>query len=411
MSQQTKSPNNRFLARIFLAIGLILSPSVAVCQSVYRTLKKLPDTGQYLSYTSTFGEDNDYVINPPNLKISNGTMVYDSVTTLLWQLSDGGEMTFDQAITYCDTLTLGGFTDWRLPSPAEAYSILNHQNPNPAVDIKIFPKTGAEYWYTSAVQANDPSKSWVTNAGGGIGNHPKTETISAGGTKKFHARAVRSTSADVFIANRFVDNGDGTVTDQLTDLMWVKSPGTTASNWEDAILLSEYNTTGGHTDWRLPNIKEIRSLNDETRTQPSVSTTAFPGIAQSKFWSSTTLPNQSSKAWYYDNQFGITTYDVKSATHLVWMVRTATTSASTPPIGENRPTGFRIFPNPTDQILTIQSEINITLVEISDPLGQVITKVYNTNKINTSALPTGQYVLTIYNQNCQPVGRTIFLKN
>ncbi|MEY4315343.1 MAG: hypothetical protein RI977_720 [Bacteroidota bacterium] len=112
-----------FLSHIFVTIGLFGTQSVGLCQSVYRTLKKLPDTGQYLSYTSTYGEDNDYAINPPNLKVSNSTMVYDSVTTLLWQLSDGGEMTFDQAITYCDTLTLGGFTDWRLPSPAEAYSI------------------------------------------------------------------------------------------------------------------------------------------------------------------------------------------------------------------------------------------------------------------------------------------------
>ncbi|MFM1763618.1 MAG: hypothetical protein RLZZ512_1408, partial [Bacteroidota bacterium] len=162
MLRQNHLNSRRYLTQILLTLGLFGIQTMALSQSVYRTLKKLPDTGQNLSYTNTFGEDNDYAINPPNLKISNGTMVYDSVTTLLWQLSDGGEMTFDQAIKYCDTLTLGGFTDWRLPLPSEAFSILNHQNPNPAVDIKIFPKTGAEYWYTSAVQANDPSKSWVT---------------------------------------------------------------------------------------------------------------------------------------------------------------------------------------------------------------------------------------------------------
>jgi len=401
----------QYLTHIFFILGLFGSHTKGLSQSVYRTLKKLPDTGQNLSYTNTFGEDNDYSINPPHLKITSNTMVYDSVTTLQWQLGDGGEMTFDQAIKYCDTLTLGGFTDWRLPLPSEAFSILNHQNPNPAVDIKIFPKTGAEYWYTSTQQANDPSKTWVTNAGGGIGNHPKTETISAGGTKKFHARAVRSTLPDVYIANRFLDNGDGSVTDQLTDLMWVKSPGTTASTWEDAILLSEFNTTGGHTDWRLPNIKEIRSLNDETRTQPSVSTIAFPSIAQSKFWSSTTLPNQSSKAWYYDNQFGITSYDDKTASHLVWMVRTATTKASNQSIEANQSASFIIYPNPADQSLTIQSQFNIAIIEISNSLGQVIITIKNTNKISTSELPTGQYVLTIYYHNSQPVGRTIFLKN
>jgi hypothetical protein len=93
------------------------------------------------------------------------------------------------------------------------------------------------------------------------------------------------------------------------------------------------------------------------------------------------------------------------------MVRSANNIASMNPVEKNQPTGFRIFPNPTDHILTIQSDIIITMVEIRNPLGQEITKIYNTNKINISALPTGQYVLTVYNQNSQPVGRTIFLKN
>jgi hypothetical protein len=119
-----------------------LLPQFGKAQSVVRTIKKLPDTGQNTSYTNTFGEDNDYSINTEKFSVKNG-IVMDSVTTLNWQQTDGGEMLFDNAKNYCDTLTFGGFTDWRLPHPGEAFSILNFQTPNPALDSKYFTKTGA----------------------------------------------------------------------------------------------------------------------------------------------------------------------------------------------------------------------------------------------------------------------------
>lgn len=377
-------------------------------QAIYRTAKKLPDTGQNLSYTNTFGEDNDYSINPPKLALYGKGMVYDSVTTFVWQQGDGGEMTWQQAKMYCDTLTLGGFNDWILPNPYEAFTILNHQNPNPAVDIKLFSKTGAEYWYTSALQANDTSKVWVTNAGGGIGNHPKSETISAGGTKKFHVRAMRYTTNPVTYAERFIDNKNGTVTDNLTDLMWVQVPNAATSTWEDAILLSEYNTTAGYNDWRLPNIKELRSLNDDKRVQPCVNTTAFPGLPQGKFWSSTTLPNQSAKAWYFDNQFGITTYDVKSATLYVMMVRNANAVATTKRVslGDDG----HLYPNPLrDGQITLPSQVR--WIEIRNTAGQLILKI-SANEVGAlNALAPATYIAILLNQEQQVIGTQKIVKD
>jgi hypothetical protein len=49
------------------------------------------------------------------------------------------------------------------------------------------------------------------------GNKPKSETISAGGTSKFHARAVREITTPTVIPNHFTDNGNGTITDNLTN--------------------------------------------------------------------------------------------------------------------------------------------------------------------------------------------------
>ena len=392
-----------FIAAIAVAA---LFPQTNIAQSVVRTIKKLPDTGQNTSYTNTFGEDNDYSINPQKFSVKNGIVV-DSVTTLMWQQADGGEMLSDNAKNYCDTFTLGAYTDWRLPHPDEAFTILNLQTPNPALDSKYFTKTGAEYWWTSAVQVNDAKKVWVTNAGGGIGNHLKTETISAGGTKKIHARCVRENQNNITITARFLDNGDGTVLDQLTDLTWEKSINATAVTWEDAILYCEGLNLGGNSDWRLPNIKEIRSLSDENKVQPSVNNTSFTGVTITKYWSSTSLPNQTTKAWYLDNNFGITTYDVKTATHSVWAVRGGTTSPSSNTSKIQKPEIY-IYPNPFNSHFVIESSTTISKLEIHNTAGQLIKNLRSSNQGNNTLgqvilndetiknLPTGQYVFTLY---------------
>lgn len=406
-----------FIAAIAVAI---LTPKSNFAQSVVRTIKKLPDTGQNTSYTNTFGEDNDYSINPQKFGLKNGIVV-DSVTTLMWQQTDGGEMLFDNAKNYCDTLTMGGFTDWRLPHPDEAYTILNHQNPNPALDSKYFTKTGAEYWYTSAVQVNDATKVWVTNGGGGIGNHLKSETISAGGTKKMHARCTRETQNSITITTRFLDNGDGTVLDRLTDLTWEKSINATAVTWEDAILYCEGLTLGGNSDWRLPNIKEIRSLSDENKVQPSVNNTTFTGVTITKYWSSTSLPNQTTKAWYLDNNFGITTYDVKTATHSVWAVRGGTTSPSGK-TSEMQKSEIHMYPNPFNSHFVIESSRVISKIDVYDIEGQWIKSLSNDNRGNKTLsqiilndetiknLPTGQYVFALFGPENTVISRQIVTK-
>ena len=141
-------------------------------QSIAKTMLKLPDTGQTGDYTPTFGEYSDYTINAPFfIKNNNGT-VTDTITGLMWQQADGGEMTIENTRIYADTLTLAGFTDWRLPNAHESFSILNHQKTNPAIDATYFTTTAAEYWWTNNTQSNDVTKIWCTNAGGGIGNQP-----------------------------------------------------------------------------------------------------------------------------------------------------------------------------------------------------------------------------------------------
>ena len=121
-----------------------------------------------------------------------------------------------------------------------------------------------------------------------------SETISAGGPKRFHTRCVRSTPASV--TSSFTANGDGTVTDSTTGLIWQQAEVTSTMTWESALTYCEGLALGSHTDWRLPNIKELRSISDNTRAAPSVNTTYFPGAQAARYWSSTTLFGGTGKA-------------------------------------------------------------------------------------------------------------------
>ncbi len=395
-----------------LSICFIFSAIVGHSQ-VLKTMKKLPDTGQNTSYTNTFGEDNDYSINVPVFKqVGNGS-VLDTITGLVWQMTDGGEMTVENASNYCDTLNLNGKNDWRLPLAAELFSIQNLQNNNPTLNTTYFTKTGAEYWWSSNKQSNDASKVWCTNAGGGIGNHPKAETISAGGIKKFHTRCVRTDVAPKIISQRFLNVGDSSVLDSLTLLEWQIFPVETSKVWEDALLYSENLVLDGHSDWRLPNIKELHSLNDESRVSPSINTSIFK-FGVRKFWSSTSLPNQTTKAWYFETNYGITTYELKTNPLYLICVRNHTTTNS---VGIQNPTKNRfeiVSENPANQQLefTLNDAQNCKMIDLLGHivLDKTLDQTSLNHSIETSQLLDGIYVL-IVNTASNQLRKTIVIKH
>ena len=371
---------------------IIINSTLFFGQSVTKTIQLLPDTGQTSSYTASFGEDQDYLINTPSYTNNGNGTITDNVTGLMWQQVDGGEMTIENAAIYCDGLSLGGFSDWRLPTPIESFSILNHQNSNPAINTTYFTLTAAEYWWTSVYEKDSATKVWCTNAGGGIGNHPKAETISADGLKKFHARAVRNTNAPATIANHFTDNGDGTITDNLTQLIWQKTPNSNAQTWEQALAYAEGLTIESMSDWRLPNIKELQSLNNELATNPSVFAPYFSSLGVHNYWSSTTLPNQTLNAWYWSTIFGITTYSAKTSTNYVVCVR------GNPVLSINKynnTSSIEVFPNPFHFNINVKTLTGNEYFELYSNLGQIIYKGKSIENQDFSTLPKGIYFLKI----------------
>lgn len=378
-----------------LTFFIVLFGVQLVCaQPVMKTMKRLPDTGETTSYTITFGEDNDYTINAPYFTILPSGVVLDTVTGLMWQQVDAGEMTIDRAIVYCDTLSLAGFTNWRLPSAHEAFSILNHQYANPSLLTSVFPVSPAEYWWTADRQYNDTNKIWATNSGGGIGNHLKTETISAGGTKRFYVRAVRDVVNPITLANAFTDNGNQTITDNLTQLVWQKNPRIDSMTWEDALHYADTFQLAGYTDWRLPNIKELQSINDEKKGSPSINKTYFPTVITGKYFSSTTLPNQTSKAWYLNTQYGITTYQDKTVKLNVILVRgdgTTTTGI------KNLENIFKIniVPNPVHTTFEFLPSSCLYNVQVLNAYGTLVINLHQVNQIDLSNFANGLYYVIL----------------
>ncbi len=284
------------------------------------SLKKLPDTGQTVDVPGVSGEDSEYTINPPSFTDNGNGTITDNVTGLMWQKVDNGESTWDNAAARASSVTTGGFTDWRLPTPTELFSIMNHNNGNPAaLNTTFFPSnpTGvAEYWWSSDIYGADATKVWCVNAGGGMGPKPKAETLSAGGALRYHARYVRG--AKPTNGHNYVNNLDGTITDLDTGLMWTQVPAS-ARSWTAALSYAEALTLAGYTDWRLPNIKELQTLVDFTLATATTANSAvspvnrvlFPAATTpaTAYWSSTVLRgggNQApTSAWLVE--FGVNT--------------------------------------------------------------------------------------------------------
>jgi hypothetical protein len=333
------------------------------------TEQKLPDTGQTSDFTSTFGEDSDYTINPPAYADNHDGTITDLVTGLIWQKSDGGEMTWDNAKNFSDSLTLGGFSDWRLPTSHELFNLLD-QGRNPALNPDYFTISDAEYWWSANTLVGDDSKVWAANAGGGIGAHPKSETVSAGGAKRFHVRCVRGAS----VVSQFVNNSDGTVTDQCTSLTWCQQE-TGEMTWEEALAYCESLSFANHSDWRLPNIKELRSISSDQLSHPSVSTTYFPGGLANSYWSSTTEVRHADQGWFVNFETGLVGHEEKTIKHYIRCVRGGTDDqTSVSENSETAPRDFKLYqnyPNPFNPETTIAYQINAP--------ADVLLKIFNLN--------------------------------
>jgi hypothetical protein len=283
-------------------------------QCATTTIFRFPDTGQATSYTATFGEDGDYAGNPPSYKDNGDGTVTDMNTGIMWQQApDGLDRTHAAAASFCASLSLGGHSDWRLPGVKELQSIVDFDAASPAVDAAYFPGIGSYSYWASTTSAQNVADSWSVEF--------LTGQADAYGGYSFKARCVRGAERTASLA----DNGDGTITDTLTGLMWQRQDDRTARAWEQALAYCEGLSLAGASDWRLPNITELQSIVDYGTSMPAIDGALFPGLGMmDPYWSSTTnagsIPAEA-RAWYVQFYGGQTQHSSKMDSNYVRCVR------------------------------------------------------------------------------------------
>ena len=272
---------------------------IACSQLAFGQTYKIVDTGQVRCYDdsteimypkaglSYFGQDAQYNGNQPAYKDNGDGTVTDLITSLMWTQDPGRKKTFDQAAAGASQCKAGGYADWRLPTIKELYSLIlfSGTDPDPMsidtsaqrpfIDTKAFkfkygdPQDGdrvidsqftTSSLYRSTTMNGNKTLFGVNFADGRIKGYGLR---TARGEKTFYTLYVRGNTR--YGKNDFHDNGNGTVTDKATGLMWTKADSGKTMNWRQALKWAEDLDCGGFSDWRLPNAKELQSIVDYAR--------------------------------------------------------------------------------------------------------------------------------------------------
>lgn len=307
----------------------------------------VPDTGQTTCYNNAgrritcpvpgqafYGQDASYAINPPSYTKLDGrgdelpdnaaewVMVRDNVTGLIWEVKTDDNSIHDQYRSYAPSYAadafidlvnaeqFGGFSDWRMPTVKELLWLVDSGRYAPAINIDYFPNT-VKGSYLAFMDPGDYT--------GGSGS---VDFLSGRGLYfsqpgSFYIRAVRGEKS----SSSLTDNGDGTVTDNDTGLMWSQASASNTKTWENALAWCENLVLSDYNDWRLPTIKELVSLVDDDVDGLFIDAGYFPDTTSSYYWSSTTSADYTDGAWAVNFAYGMNIRGNKSVFYNVRAVR------------------------------------------------------------------------------------------
>lgn len=319
----------------------------------------LPGTGQVASYAS--GDDGSLkkgAVFPDARFTDNGDgTVSDHLTGLVWLRNAGcfSPTLFADALSDANQLATGacGLSDgskpgdWRLPNLNELESMIDVSQSNPALPAgsPFTSVSNGVYWSSTSYfggQAGSPT-AWAIRLGDGRYMNDYVSNIKAtsnnavwavkgpgGGTIKLQSTGQYVTYAggdDGSIQSgvpptfpRWVDNGNGTITDTVTGLIWLKQADCIHADWPDALATVNALASGlcGLTDgssagsWRMPNRNELQSLSDRMENNQAAFFNAtylnwdgtlfrapiFTNFVEGQYyWTSTTDAANTSEAW------------------------------------------------------------------------------------------------------------------
>ena len=341
--------------------------------------------------------------------VVDGDVVLDTATALMWQRADGSTMSWEAAQNYCDTLSVGGYTDWRLPTAYELFSIHDLTRKNPALPV-AFAATDAEYWWSAEQLVGDQSRVWCTNAGGGIGPHPKNEAVGGGGTKRYRVRAVRQVEPSHQLQQRLTDLGNDIVLDNATGRMWQQYCEAGSMTFDEAAKVADTLTHGGFTDWRVPNVKELQTIWDVLDRDPCVDMMYFPCVKTGQsLWSSTTLmAKMPTQAWIMQPELGVITYADKTQNLAVLLVRGGDDVVNSVLDSSTEPIITALYPNPSVGDVFLRSTAQEVVLYTTS--GAIAARFTNTSHINVASLSSGIYFARILYQD-GTVSSTLLVKH
>lgn len=281
-----------------------------------------PDTGQTTQYRT--GDDADYGYDVTDYDDTDGhaglsytkldasgielpptagswEYVRDNRTNLIYKLNAGSG---NWAKAQSDAAAFSGLgMTWRVPNIKELVFLLSFNKDNDMCDDMLGYVNNNGYWWSSTENAHTPSWAWIVDVDWG-------ETYSEVSKNDTDVDIIFCTGTE--LTTDFIDNGNGTITDVNSYLMWTKSAFGTIffpedKNWNEAIDACLALETGGFTDWRLPNVKELLSILDVySPYQPFTNGPFNIPVTDNFLWTATTDSTGSSYAWAFDLYAGET---------------------------------------------------------------------------------------------------------
>ena len=305
---------------------------------------------------------------------ASGDCVTDTLTGLLWMRSPQRTLrTWEDALSYANEVVLCGYDDWRLPNINEFESLVNmNAAPNTWLLSKGFADVFYHYW-SSTTSIAETNRAWyVYMVDGGIGYASYTKTnnwyawpvrggqqdrpdtnypanlLKTGQTVSYSPMDDGTYQRGITLpaSGRFSDHSDGTVTDNLTGLMWLKDANCMETHyssawpsgyvfWQEGLDIVKgindgtyIDCSAGYADWRMPNRKELHSLTDFSQSNPALpldhpfENVQFNFPPGWQYLTSTTYANKTDQFWGLRMGTGTIAGTQKASnTNWLWPVR------------------------------------------------------------------------------------------
>jgi hypothetical protein len=288
-----------------------------------------------------YGQDAHFTGNLANYFDNGDGTISDLVTDLMWtkspdlngdsKIDANDKLSYAEAIDYAKSATIGGYDDWRVPSIKELYSLVDFSGIDPSgyngsadglvpfIDTDYFEfgygdesagdriidaQMVSSTLYKGSALMSDEIMFGFNFADGRIKGYPYGQ-MPNGQLKGYYVYLVRGNAS--YGQNDFLDNEDHTISDKATGLMWSQDDSYEGMNWEDAldwVQMKNQEKYLGYSDWRMPDVKELESIVDYSRSLQETNSAAINPLFNCTeitdeggnrnfgfYWSSTTHEN------------------------------------------------------------------------------------------------------------------------